>query len=540
MKKFIYILAIIASIFSCTDLEVIPLGQISDKNFPVTDDDAIAVTNAIYQPNVGISTALGYAIDLTSEHETNAENPNSGGALLGKMEWEPNNSYVSSIWTALYNIITRANDVVDKVGALETVTPALKTRLLGEAKFLRAYAYFYLVQLWGEAPLVLHNLDGDKTPRTAINEVYEQIVSDLKDAAESLPVYTEYADSDKGRASKGAAQAYLSKVYLVWGQTDESLDAAKRKELFGESVKYADLVTGYSLETNFLANWDNNNRNGREAIFSVQHIQGQVSATSGGNHLVHCSFYGGLSNSLFPHVYPTNYYEVDAEKKVIVSTIVNKWYNDFDDRDQRKRGTYLKEYRNPDGTKPDSVFVYDYIRYRKYIDTTHLTTTATTIDVNRTVIRYAEVLLLKAEAINERDGAPNAEAYEAINQVRRRAFLQPLGSASEIADIPAGLDYQAFKARIQQERVFELTYEQNRWTDLVRWRIFVQTLKEAVDKKYIAADLGKQNVKPHYYRFPIPKSERDIDPERMWQNYGYDGSTITENPYKNFEPGWTD
>jgi hypothetical protein len=540
MRKFIYILTVIAGFFSCTDLEVIPLGQISDKNFPITDDDAIAVTNAIYQPNVGISTALGYAIDLTSEHETNAENPNSGGALLGKMEWEPNNSYVASVWNALYNTITRANDVVDKIGSSGTITPALKTRLTGEAKFLRAYAYFYLVQLWGEAPLVLHNIDGDKIPRTPVNEVYEQIVADLKDAAESLPGYKEYADSDRGRASKGAALAYLSKVYLVWGQTGENFDATKRKELFGESVKYANLVTGYELETNFLANWDNNNRNGKEAIFSVQHIQGQAAATSGGNHLVHCSFYGGLSNSVFPHVYPTNYYEVDAKGKAIVSTIVNKWYNDFDDRDQRKRGTYLKEYRNPDGKKPDSVFVYDYLRYRKYIDTTHLSTSATTIDVNRTVIRYAEVLLLKAEAINERDGAPNTEAYEAVNQVRRRAFRQPSGSASEIADLPAGLDYQGFKQRIQQERVFELTYEQNRWTDLVRWRIFVQTLKEAVTKKYISGDTGKEKVKPHYYRFPIPKSERDIDPERLWQNYGYDGSTIVENPYKNYEPGWTD
>ncbi|MDR1155845.1 MAG: RagB/SusD family nutrient uptake outer membrane protein [Bacteroidales bacterium] len=538
MKKSIFILSIILSaiLFSCSDLEVVPIGQVSDSNFPKTDEDAIAVTSAIYQPNVGISTALGYAIDLTSELETNAENPNSGGALLGKMQWEPSNSYVSSVWNALYNIITRANDVIDKVGPSEIITPALRTRLTGEAKFLRAYAYFYLVQLWGEVPLVLHNVDGDKTPRTAVNDVYAQIVSDLKDAVDALPAYTEYADADRGRASKGAAIGYLSKVYLVWGQTDDSADASTRRERFSESVRYADLVTGYSLEENFLANWDNNNRNGKEVLFSVQHLQGQAAATSGGNHLVHCSFYGGLSNSLFPHVYSTNYYEKDADGKVIVSTIANKWYNDFDDRDQRKRGTYLKEYR----ISEDSLFVYDYVRYRKYIDTAHITTTATTIDVNRTVIRYAEILLLKAEAINERDGAPNAEAYEAINQVRRRAFRQPLNSTSVIADLPAGLDYAGFKAKIQQERVFELTYEQNRWTDLVRWRIFVRTLKEAVSNKWIADDTGKQDVKPYFYRFPIPKAERDIDPERFWQNYGYDGSTIAENPYRNFEPGWTD
>jgi hypothetical protein len=538
MKSYIFILSVLlsATFFSCSDLDLVPIGQIADSNFPKTDDDAIAVTTAIYQPNVGISTSLGYAIDLTSELETNGENPNSGGALLGKMQWEPSNSYVGSLWNALYNILTRANDVVDKVAPSELITPALRTRLTGEAKFLRAYAYFYLVQLWGEVPLVLHNLDGDHIPRTPVNEVYEQIVSDLKDAADALPVYTSYADADRGRASKGAALGYLSKVYLVWGQTDDSADGATRKQRFAESVRYADLVTGYSLEEEFLANWDISNPNGKEVLFAVQHLQGQAAATSGGNHLVHCSFYGGLSNSLFPHVYSTNYYEKDATGKVILSTIANKWYNDFDDRDQRKRGTYLKEYR----ISEDSVFVYDYPRYRKYVDTTHINTTATTIDINRTVIRYAEVLLLKAEAINERDGAPNAEAYEAINQVRRRAFRQPLSGASDIADLPAGLDYSGFKARIQQERVFELTYEQNRTTDLIRWRIYIQTLKQAVSNHWISEDAGKQDVQPHYYRFPIPKAERDIDPERFWQNYGYDGSIIAENPYRNYEPGWTD
>ncbi|MDR0750356.1 MAG: RagB/SusD family nutrient uptake outer membrane protein [Tannerellaceae bacterium] len=536
MKKYIVLATLSASIFACNDLDLAPLGQIADSNFPKSDDDAIAITTGIYQPNTGISTALGYAIDLTSELETNGENPNSGGALLGKMEWYPDNSYVASNWNALYNIITRANDVIDKVGASETITPSLRTRLVGEARFLRAYAYFYLVQLWGEVPLVLHNLDGDKVPRTAVNEVYGQIVSDLKEAAEALPVHTDYADADRGRASKGAALAYLSKVHLVWGQTDDDADDATRKGRFAESVQYANLVTGYSLEEDFLANWDRNNANGKEVIFSVQHLQGQASATSGGNHLVHCSFYGGLSNAVEPHVFSTNYYERDADKKVIPSTIVNKWRDDFDDRDQRKRGTYLKDYRISD----DSVFVFNFVRYRKYIDTAAITTTATTIDINRTVIRYAEVLLLKAEAINERDGAPNAEAYEAINQVRRRAFRQPAATASALADLQPGLDYNGFKARIRQERLFELTYEQNRWTDLVRWRIYVQTLKEAVSKKYVAADLGKQNVKPHYYRFPIPKAERDIDPERLWQNYGYDGSLITENPYRNYEPGWTD
>jgi hypothetical protein len=523
MKKYIYILLIVltATFVSCNDFDVTPLGQLSGSNFPASDADAIALTDGIYYPNVRISTALGYVIDLTSELEANAENENSGGYYLGVMNWDPTNSYVQTVWQNLYEIVTRANDVVDKVGEESD----LRRRLQGEARFLRAYAYFYLVQLWGDVPLVLHNLDGATAPRNDVENVYQQIVDDLIYAAENLPNVAEYPATDKGRATKGAAYAYLAKVYLVWGQTSTLRD--KAKERYTESVKYANLVTGYSLEEVFLDNWSNANRNGKESIFSVQHLQGQYGAGDGGNHLVHCSFVNGFSNAKggLPHVYATS----------------DKWYEDFDDRDQRKRGTYIKEYRNPDGKHPDSVFVFDRVRYRKYVDTTDISNTANTRDINRTVIRYAEVLLLKAEAINERDGTPNAEAYEAINQVRRRAFRQfPVTTVSNIADLPAGLNYEQFKTWIQQERLFELTYEQNRWTDLVRWRIFVKTLKEAVSKGWIDESYLKQNVQPYYYRFPIPKSQRDINPEGLWQNYGYDGSTVTENPYKNYEPGWTD
>jgi hypothetical protein len=520
MKKFICILLIFPAfiaITSCSDnLELVPLGKLTDSNFPATDGDGITLVNAIYQPNTGISTSLGYIIDLTSELEANGENTNSGGFLLGVLQWEPNNSYVGSVWTALYNGITRANDVIDKVGASESITPDLRQRLVGEAKFLRAYYYFYAVQLWGEVPLVLHNVEGSNVNRTAVDDVYTQIVQDLKDASEALPAAAQYADADKGRATQGAAFAYLAKVHLVWGQTSEASGSAVQRERYSESVRYSNLVSGYQLEERFLDIWAKSNRNGKETIFSTQHIQGQAAAGDGGNHLVHCSFYGGFSNNILPHVYATS----------------DKWYNDFDDRDQRKRGTYVKELLNP---STGEIFVFDRVRYRKYIDTVDVISSANTRDINRSVIRYAEVLLLKAEAINELNGSPNAEAYEAINQVRRRAFSHFPVTDSSPDDLPVDLDYAGFRRAIQQERVFELTYEQNRWTDLVRWRIFVHTLRNAdVDPDY-----HKQNAKLKHYRFPIPKAQRDINPDGLWQNWGYDGyneSKTGANPYAAFEP----
>ncbi len=518
MRRIILLSILLSVAFvSCTDLNLVPVGQLTDANFPASDGDALTLVNAVYQPNVGISTGLGYLIDLTAEEEVNAENTNSGGYLLGILSIDPSNSYVNSVWSALYTGISRANDVVDKVEPSPNVSSALKERIVGEAKFLRAYYYFYLVQLWGEVPLVLHNIDGSNTTRVPIDDVYVQIVQDLKDAAESLPRVQEYPAADNGRATKGAAHAYLSKVYLVWGQTSPTADAATRLSYFSESVNNANLVTDYRLQEDFLDNWAI--PNGVESIFATQHIQGQASASDGGNHLVHCSFANGFSNTRLPHVYPST----------------NKWYDNFDDRDQRKKGTYVKELYDPTG---DSIFVFSRIRYRKYIDTTDVISSANTRDINRTIIRYAEVLLLKAEAINELNGAPNAEAYEAINQVRRRAFKHFPVTNPSADDLPAGLDYEGFKTAIQQERVFELTYEQNRKTDLIRWRIYVKTLRDAVENGYVDPEYRKQDAKLKYYRFPIPKSQRDINPDGLWQNWGYDGydeSITGANPYAAYE-----
>ncbi|HMM02260.1 MAG: RagB/SusD family nutrient uptake outer membrane protein [Prevotella sp.] len=515
MKKLLYTLILSVTILSCSDsLDVTPIGKLMGGNFPVTDEDAIALTNGIYTPNVGISTSLAYMIDLTTETTVSGENPNSGGGLLGLIQWEPTNSYVTSVWTAFYVGITSANDAIDKLSESKTVSESIKKRSIGEARFLRAYYYYYAVQFWGEVPLVLHNVDGKNTTRASIDEVYAQIEDDLKSAADNLPDVSSYADSDKGRASKGAAYALLSKVYLVWAQTSESGGDTARKDRFRKSVDAANSVTGYELEEDFLDNWNVNNKNGKESIFSTQHASGTATDGSGGNHLAHCAFSSGFSNST-PHV--------------LISD--NKYYDAFDDRDQRKSGTYAKELYNP---STNSVFTFTRPRYRKYIDASDPLGSASNRNINRSIIRYADILLVKAEAINELNNGPTTDAYDAINQVRRRAFEHfPLNQTSP-DDLPAGLDYNGFRKAVQQERMFELTYEQSHWLDLVRWRIYVKTLKESgLDESYKKSSVSLKN-----YRFPIPQSQRNINPEGLWQNWGYDGyneSKTGANPYAGFE-----
>jgi hypothetical protein len=512
MKKILSILALSAVLFSCSDLDVVPLSSLQEGNFPATDGDAIALANGVY-PSIP-ATGLLYMVDLSTETTISGEEQiNDGGALLGTLKAEATNSYVTSMWTGLYTGITSANDVIDKLTNSKTISEPIKKRSIGEAQFLRAYFYFHAVQFWGEVPLVLHATEGSHATRDAIDDIYSQIVTDLENAAINLPPAASYSSTDKGRASQGAAYGLLSKVYLTWGQVSNTGGSTAQKEKFRKAIEAANSVTGYILEEEYIENWSVNNRNGKENIFAGQHTLTQASDGSGGNHLAHCAFATTFSDRT-PHVVVSDLKYVDA----------------FDDRDQRKAATYVKTLINPANGNP---FTFTLPRYRKYIDISNPAGSASARNIDRTILRYADVLLIKAEAINEFNNNPTTEAYDAINAVRRRAFRHPLNVPS-IDDITPGLNYADFKAAIQQERVFELTYEQSHWLDLIRWRVYVKTLKECgVDPKW-----EKQNVSFKHYRFPIPQSQRNINPTGLWQNWGYDGydeAKTGANPYAGFE-----
>ena len=515
MKNYLLNIVIAAALVSCGDsLDQTPLSSLAQGNLPATDADAIALVNSVYQVNVGKSTAFGYMTDLVTETTISGENPNGGGGLLGLLKWDATNSYIVGMWSDLYKGITNANDVVDNVLGNSKISASIQQRVVGEAQFLRAYYLNYAVQFWGEVPIVLQNSEGTGVSRQPIDDVYTQIVTDLTEAAAKLPA--SYGNSDLGRATSGAAWALLSKVYLTWGQVSPTLTDAQRKEKFNLAVEAANNVTGYELEEEFLANWDNNNRNGKESIFATQHNTGSAADGTGGNHLCHCAFSSGFSDAL-PHVVPANR---DIE-------------DSYEEGDQRKDGSFADSLYND---KTGKYYHFALPRFRKYIDASDANGSSNNRNINRTILRYAEVLLVKAEAINERDHQPNSEAYEAINQVRRRAFKSFPVTQPSAHDLPAGLDYAGFTKALRQEREWEFVYEQKHWLDLVRWRILVKTIKNstvAQDPQY-----NKQTISFAHYRYPIPQAQREINPEGLWQNWGYDGydeSKTGSNPYADFK-----
>jgi hypothetical protein len=530
MKKLIYILAIVAASFACNDdLNLSPVDQLTANNFPLTDADAVAAVNGIYATNI-YGTTYAYMIDLTSELTIPGGNPNGDAAFLSNQNWEPTGSYNTNSWSYAYSSITNANVLIDALESSESnVTPSLKNRITGEAKFLRALHYYYAVQYWGEIPIVLHkgaNDEGEGIERKPINEVYAQIEKDLIDATERLPHVAAYGGTDKGRVSWGSAKSLLSKVYLVWGQTgDEPID---RKALYNKSVAAATEVIeshDYELQEKFSENWSTANRNGKEGVFIAQHARTIESNGGGANHLTHCAFSNAFSQDL-PHV-------VGASKTL---------RDEFDIKDQRRPVTYADSVFN---TLTGEWYLFDWPLYSKYIDPLDPNGSASNRDIDRTVIRLAEVYLIRAEASNEANESPVAQSFDDINVVRDRAFnriadlterkkyyITAENLSDYIKNLPDRLvleddanTYEKFKKAIQFERKLELTYEQVRRFDLVRWRILVKTLKASDNE-------SKHGVSLKNYRFPIPEAQRDINPANLWQNFGYDGSSITTNPYK--------
>jgi hypothetical protein len=528
MKKIIttIFIGLSAAFYSCSDdLNLTPKGELTGENFFKTDNDAVLAVNAVYVPNSLSSTYINYLGEGPTDAVQSGEaQRGDGGGALPTFAYEATNAIVAGVWQLYWQGITAANNVIDN--AEQFGTSDTKKRVVGEAKFLRALYYFYTVQFWGDLPLVLHTDDGEKVTRQSVDKIYAQIEQDLKDAADVLPLKSQYGALEN-RASKGAAQGLLAKVYLVWAQT---VPGANKADLYDKSAKAADLVIAsgeYELETTFTDNWqwEEGKKNGKEIIFAAHHAVSQYASGDGGNHQSHCAFAEGFAN---PEV--TNHLAISTWD----------FYDNYDPADQRRDGSYLTELKNPketDPTKPGyNTVTFRLPLFRKAIRIDDPERGAKERNIDRIVLRYAEIFLIKAEALNEL--GQTGLAYDALNIVRARAFGDHNHHLTGDAD--------QFRTDIQSERLFEFVYEQQRWFDLVRWKILVKTVKdivvESVADKDAAGNLQyeangriksekdklKTNVSKRNYRFPIPQTERDKNPTGLWQNYGYGGSTAAE------------
>jgi len=404
------------------------------------------------------------------------------------------NGAATSLWNIAYRAIFRANQTIENVPNVPGLSDELKTRYIAEAKFLRAVNYFNLVINFGDAPLILR-VPVDKNdyyyPKSPEADVWTQVKQDLTEAAAGLPV--EWPSASKGRATKGAAIGYLGKAHLYTG--DWASAQATLQQLTTTPFSY-------SLTANFGDNFSQNTENNSESVFEIQLADVGGTNPWGGENA--SESLGVTTAQEFAPQEVSGWFEVSFTDKLFNAFQQERTVSG--DLDPRMYATMAWNY--PGSTfynKPFSdftlLFGYSTLikKYQNYTQTNELVGSSGAVNYtssnNERAMRYADVLLMLAEAVTQQ-GNP-AQAYTYVNAVRQRANL---------AVLPAGYTKDQMMAEIRHQRMLEFAREGFRFYDLRRWGLLQSEISNS-DKQ------GRENfnTSQHSY-FPTPQSEVDSNP----------------------------
>jgi len=406
--------------------------------------------------------------------------------LISNYTFTADHADVNRVWSSMYQGIMRANIVISRAPQVP-MEEKLKQQYVGEASFLRALYYFYGVRLWGDLPLITHDVtsvDEVNVHRSGIGDVYEQIIKDLEFAKQTVP-----PTNQNGRAVLGAVKALLAKVYL----TRASSNAAEP----GDYQRCADLckevidMPQHGLMPDYQSIFGTPNEFNRESLFEWQ---GDRTLTPSGELSILGSFTMPRGIRIFPE-------QPASDGGTIVSTV--DFFNLYDERDYRRESTFVFEGENFSGqwvswqqfTIPNPAPCW------KYLDRTAATRNEFAFGGNFIVLRLADVYLMRAEALNEVSG-PTDEAYAMINAIRERARNRD-GNPTSFPEDLSGLNQDEFRDAVLLERAVELGFEGHRWFDLVRTNRLVETLK-AMDPNL--------PVSERHLLFPIPPDELILNP----------------------------
>jgi hypothetical protein len=495
MKKFhIYglMMVLILSVISCTKYLTKEIqGVYPADEFYKTSDQALAAINAAYQPLSFRSATLNplwvfgdVASDDAVKGGLAGDQPDIG--LINDFNINPINSNLNYEWANLYEGITRCNLVLAYVPAISMDT-STQNRILGEARFLRAWYYFTLVNIFGDVPIVLTPLNQDQLQieQSPTAVIYETVIEpDLHAAMSLLPAV--YTGKDVGRATSGAANALLAKVFLFQEKWDSAVQAAQQ-------VINSNL---YSLMPVYSQNFDANYKNNSESIFEVQMLTKQVPQT--GNALnqwfapaVDNGYYFNAPTQSFVSEFEVTAAGVaDPRLNYTVGMDSAAWFNgETFSAAWSPTGYLTRKYQQPFSEIPVSLKGDGSCDYP--------------------AIRYADLLLIYAEALNA-SGNPTA-ALVPLNQVRKRARESYLydSTLAGYGSIPTNLlpditytNQADVLSSIQHERRVELGFEFHRYFDVIRWgkAYATQAMSNSPGFNY---DL--------YKTFPIPQTERDTN-----------------------------
>jgi hypothetical protein len=478
--KFLLLFTLVISFSSCEDdLNVEPTDSQTVLDFLNNPDNAKNLVTGVYNKQLDYNMYSFSWIGMTSITSDNADKGSSAtdtGTDKHKMDnltWVASDISFSDVWDGRYAGIYRANNALFYLEQL-SIDAALKNRLIGEVKFLRALYYFDLVRCFGGVPLVTTKIDINDTEtinevvfvRKTKEETYAVIEADLLDAIDRLPIRSQYSPNDVGRATKGAAQALLAKAYLYQDKWQQSFDMS------------GNVITSsqYSLLADYAKVWREVGENGTESIYEVQ-----ASLTNG---------LRDYTNVQGPRGTPDLGWGFNTPSLNLV--------NSYQAGDVRKAGTVLfvpstlwdgfiapTSWANPR---------YNYKAYQSSVAESWDGDKGNTAK-NLRILKYSDILLIRAEAAFHL--GLTDEAKDRVNELRVRAGLGLLTSVT----LP----------EILNERRWEMAMEHDRWFDLVRTGQALSAM--ALDGKTFI--VGKHEL------FPIPSSQIIASAGRLIQNPGY-------------------
>lgn len=496
--------------FILSILSITALLNACSEDFLDKSDPTRLVASSYYQTEAQIEQAVNgvygqlqpiisnqwqyneFISDNTTLHFNEADR-GQGPALEAIEFWQINASTpnITNLYNSIYQAMVNINTTLSKLPESKA-SDEVRRQFEAELRFIRAYYYFHLVQYFGEVILMTAPLatpsEAYAFERQPVEAVYSLIISDLNFAIEALP--PSHNADNVGRATKGAALALLGKVHLT--RKDYAATISTLNQV---------LTLGYSLLPNYADVFDPSNKNHAESIFEVQ-FQGDNLL---GEHSSFIYTFAPRNSSGMVIDFPG---QNGGGWNIPSNDIIASYEPD----DARKDVSLKLGYTDKDGNWVPVPFINKYNNAHSIVGRAN---------DNWPVLRYADVLLMLAEAINEQ-GGPTTEAYSHLNAVRERAELDPL----------SGLDQASFRNAVMKERRLELAFENHRWFDLKRTKTadelaaFLNAYGEfeksnpTTTRSGIPFSAGDYKFEPHEALFPIPANERRINPA-LSQNDGY-------------------
>ena len=506
MKRIIlFLIVALFSVTACSDefFDLYPTDSMTSENYMNSVSEIGTVLDAAYAGMRGdFGNAIVYIGDLPTDNAYDYKLNNSSAHIsLSDSTVDSQNSVLSGLWYACYQIINRCCLVLESLDKLENVSTADYNRLAGQAKFLRGYAYYVMVRVWGDVPLVLEDIkDYMKVfeyGRTPADQVYAQIIEDLKDAESKLP--DTYPSADKGRVTATAAQAILGDVYLTRG------DYSTAKGYFEKIIAKEGANLG--LLDDYAKIFDSNNVNNKEVIFAIQYAHNQTPSLA--NYLGRAA----LGNINGQYIDPVG----DGASRIFgvnVLMMTHELEAKFVAADKRRSVVYTGV-SSPDYgcTIPMTLKYFD---YQNILDGN--SGNSPDCGCHTIVSRYADILLKYAECLVETGDIP--KAITQLTRIRTRAGLP--------TDVAA--DKAAVKKAIADERQLELCMEGHRWFDLVRTGTALSTMKvwyskvnaPALHPTIMQYEYGdNQSIDEHELIYPLPYAQVELNPDKLKQNPGY-------------------